>query len=120
VNKSNQLLSIGKLSKLTGASVRSLRYYEKLGILAPAHISPDSSYRYYSREQIWIVEIIMLCIELNIPLNELTKVDDPIAFQAFLKHGRETAEQKLEALERGLKLMETIEQEMGLTDFAQN
>jgi len=34
------LLSIGEVSRITGASVRSLRYYEKINILKPAHTDP--------------------------------------------------------------------------------
>ena len=41
-----RLFSIGKLSKLTGVHVQSLRYYETIGILKPAYIDPESNYRY--------------------------------------------------------------------------
>ncbi len=43
-----RLFSIGKLSKLTGVHVQSLRYYETIGILKPAYIDPESHYRYYT------------------------------------------------------------------------
>ena len=36
------LLTIGNLSKQTGVHVKSLRYYEQLGILLPAYTDPDS------------------------------------------------------------------------------
>ena len=41
-----RLFSIGKLSKLTGVHIQSLRYYESLGLLRPAFVDPDSGYRY--------------------------------------------------------------------------
>ena len=40
------LISIGDLSKLTGVNIKSLRYYEKIGVLLPAYVDPDSRYRY--------------------------------------------------------------------------
>ncbi len=43
-----RLFSIGKLAKLTGVHIQSLRYYETIGILRPAMIDPDSGYRYYT------------------------------------------------------------------------
>jgi len=113
----NKLISIGKLSKLTGASVRSLRYYEKLGILIPVHISPDSRYRYYSLGQIQAVKIIMLCIELDIPLSELAMANDPKAFRAFLGQGRKAAKQKMKAIEYGMILMESVEKQLKSTDL---
>lgn len=42
------LLTIGNLSKQTGVHIKSLRYYEQLGILRPAHTDPDTGYRYYT------------------------------------------------------------------------
>jgi len=112
MSRKNNLLSIGDVSKLTGASVRSLRYYEKIGILTPAYISPDSNYRYYSKEQMPIVEMIMLCIELDIPLSELAKVANPISSRPFLEQVRKTAEGKLDGLRRGLELMDAVERKM--------
>lgn len=59
----NNFLSIGELAKLRNVNVQSLRYYEKLGILIPAYINPESGYRYYSLEQIMILDTIILCID---------------------------------------------------------
>jgi DNA-binding transcriptional MerR regulator len=40
-------LKIGELSKETGASIRSIRYYEQQGLMAPARL--QNGYREYSR-----------------------------------------------------------------------
>ena len=119
MNRKNGLLSIGEISKLTGASLRSLRYYEKLNLLNPAYIDDDSGYRYYSFDQAYHVEIIMFCIELDIPLKELTKfisTDDMIDFRAFLAHGKEIAEQKLKKIRQGLSLIRDLEQKISLSE----
>jgi len=116
------LLSIGEMSKLTGASLRSLRYYEKLGILTPAHISADSGYRYYSLDQVHLIGMIQACIELDMPLKEFdrfTDSDDMIDYRAFLAQGRKLTEKKLKALKRGLKLIDTLERQMDLADSHQ-
>ena len=120
--KKNQLLSIGDMAKLTGASLRSLRYYEKLGILTPTHIDPDSGYRYYSFDQTHLVEIIMFCIELDIPLKEFVQFSDAdgvMDYRAFFKKGREIALQKQKNIERGLKLIDDIGRKMDLTQSYQ-
>ena len=64
------LLSIGELAKIRNVNVQSLRYYEKLGILIPAYVNPESGYRYYSLEQIMILDTIILCVDLGIPLKD--------------------------------------------------
>jgi len=107
------------MSKLTGASLRSLRYYEKLGLLIPACTDPDSGYRYYSFDQASLVEMIQFCIELDIPLKEFGKfadADDIMDYRAFLAQGKEIAQKKLNALKQGLALIEEIERRM---DFAE-
>jgi len=117
--RKNKLLSIGEISKLTGASLRSLRYYEKIGLLKPACTDPDSGYRYYTFDQTHHVELIMFCIELDIPLKELTTfthADDMIDFRAFLAHGKEIAEQKLKRIKQGLNLICTLEHKMDLAE----
>ena len=38
----HELLSIGEVSRMKGVSPKSLRYYEQLGILTPAHVDPQS------------------------------------------------------------------------------
>ena len=61
--KKENLLSIGALSKQTGVHIKSLRYYDSLGILRPAYVDPSSGYRYYSLQQIPVVD----AIQLNMP-----------------------------------------------------
>lgn len=65
--KKDNLLSIGALSKQTGVHIKSLRYYDSLGILRPAYVDPSSGYRYYNLQQIPVVGAIKLCIDLGIP-----------------------------------------------------
>lgn len=58
--KKDNLLSIGALSKQTGVHIKSLRYYDSLGILRPAYVDPSSGYRYYNLQQIPVVGAIQL------------------------------------------------------------
>jgi DNA-binding transcriptional MerR regulator/effector-binding domain-containing protein len=41
-------LQIGEFSRLCGVTIKTLRHYEKLGLLIPEHIDRYSGYRYYS------------------------------------------------------------------------
>ncbi|MCL2367806.1 MAG: MerR family transcriptional regulator [Oscillospiraceae bacterium] len=119
MNRKNKLLSIGEMSKLTGASLRSLRYYETINLLTPAYIDPETGYRYYAFEQSYHIEMIRFCIELDIPLKELPSfvgAGDTLDYRAFLSHGRQIAKQKIKALRNGLKLIGTIEAQMDLMD----
>ena len=95
------LLSIGEVAKIRDTNVQSLRYYEKLGILIPAYINPDSGYRYYTPDQIMILDTIILCIELGIPLKELKEYvgkDGQLEFERLLNYGRMLAKEKIQKI----------------------
>jgi len=114
-----KLLSIGEISKLTGASHRSLRYYERIGLLEPAFIDPDSGYRYYSFDQVYLIDIIKFCIELDVPLKVLEEYVDAsgvIDIRALLQYGKQTASGKLKTLHRGLRFIQNMEQEIALAE----
>lgn len=68
-----QLIPIGRFSKISRLSVSSLRYYDELGLLRPAHVDPDSSYRYYLLSQVRAAETIRLLRALDMPLDEVQR-----------------------------------------------
>ena len=101
----NNFLSIGELAKLRNINVQSLRYYEKLGILIPAYINPENGYRYYSLEQIMILDTIILCIDLGIPLKDLknyVNAEGELEFEHLLKDGKKLAKEKIRKIESSI------------------
>ncbi len=70
MNRKN-LFPIGEVSKLFRISVSSLRHYERIGLLTPAYISPDSGYRYYGAEQFEVLNTIRYLRALDMPLSEI-------------------------------------------------
>ena len=101
----NNFLSIGELAKLRNINVQSLRYYEKLGILIPAYINPENGYRYYALEQIMILDTIILCIDLGIPLKDLknyVNAEGELEFEDLLKDGKKLAREKIRKIESSI------------------
>lgn len=45
------MLKIGEFSKLSRVSVRMLRHYDEVGLLAPSEVDPMTGYRYYSERR---------------------------------------------------------------------
>ena len=64
-------LSIGRMAKLNGLSVQTLRYYEKLHLIAPAKIDCATGYRYYDIEQIGTLDIIRYLKAVGLSLQEI-------------------------------------------------
>ena len=45
--RQENLYSIGEAAEILGISVQTLRYYDKIKLLEPAYINPNTGYRYY-------------------------------------------------------------------------
>ncbi len=111
----NHLLSIGEMAKSRGIDVQSLRYYEKLGILLPVYVNPATGYRYYAPEQIMVLDTILLCIHLGIPLKELknyVNAEGQLEFERLLKYGRELATEKIRKIKNGLASIDNTLQQI--------
>lgn len=66
--------SIGKVSTLCNVSVKTLRYYDEIGLLVPDCRKDDSNYRYYTHEQILTLFIIRKLRLLGVPLKEIKEI----------------------------------------------
>jgi DNA-binding transcriptional MerR regulator len=72
----NELYSIGEFAALTRLSIKALRHYDEQGLLAPAHVDPLTSYRYYSPEQIDRATLIGDLRRVNVPLAIIVRLFD--------------------------------------------
>jgi DNA-binding transcriptional MerR regulator len=59
---------------MTHLSVKTLRHYHEVGLLAPAAVNPDTGYRYYSTEQIPAAQVIRRLRDLEMPVGEVKAV----------------------------------------------
>lgn len=102
-------LSIGEVAKIKNIGIKSLRYYEKIGVLIPAYINPETNYRYYSLDQLMVLDLILLCIELQIPLKDMKNyANETGQFQIklLLDDGKKIATQRIRQIEDALKKIE--------------
>ncbi|MCC0636092.1 MULTISPECIES: MerR family transcriptional regulator [unclassified Clostridioides] len=68
--------SIGEVSRLFDLSIKTLRYYDKVGILKPAYVNQENKYRYYSREQFMSIDVIKYCKIMGMALEDIKKLID--------------------------------------------
>ncbi|MEV5708538.1 MerR family transcriptional regulator [Actinoallomurus sp. NPDC052274] len=67
-------LPIGRFARLCRLSVKQLRNYDDLGLLVPAHVDPDTGYRYYRPDQARDALVIGLLRSLDVPLPAIGRV----------------------------------------------
>lgn len=68
------LLTIGEFSRMTYLSVKALRHYHDLGVLAPAAVDPNSGYRCYAADQVTAGQVIRRLRDLGMPLDSIRAV----------------------------------------------
>ncbi len=91
------LLTIGEFSKMTYLSVKALRHYHDVGLLAPAQIDPDSGYRRYAADQVAAAQAIRRFRDLDMPLEQVRAVleapDTAARNRAIVQHLERMQEQ---------------------------
>lgn len=65
--------TINKLAKLSGVSVRTLHYYDEIGLLKPAYVG-DNQYRYYEEAELLQLQQILFYRELGLQLNDIKRI----------------------------------------------
>ena len=65
--------TVNKLAKLSGVSVRTLHYYDEIGLLKPAYCG-ENNYRYYEEQQLLLLQQILFYRELGFQLNDIKKI----------------------------------------------
>ncbi|MGN1148470.1 MAG: MerR family transcriptional regulator [Lachnospiraceae bacterium] len=116
------MMTVNEVSKLTGVSIRTLHYYDQIGLLHPSGIT-DAGYRLYDDTALERLQQILLFRELEFPLKDINKIINQKNFDAkkaleqqiaLLTLKKEHLE-NLIAFARGIKL--TGEKNMDFTAF---
>lgn len=67
-------LTISEAAKLAGVSVRTLHYYDRIGLLSPDMTNSENGYRYYCEESMARLQEILFYRELDFPLKEIKRI----------------------------------------------
>lgn len=73
------LYTIKKLAKISGVTVRTLQYYDKIGLLKP-FLKGANNYRYYKEEQLIKLQQVLFFKELDFSLNDIKTLIEQNAF----------------------------------------
>lgn len=94
------MLKIGEFSKIAQVSIKTLRYYDQMGLLRPAHINRYNGYRYYELSQLVQLNRILAFKDLDFSLEqirELLKLDlSENALQNMLQEKAQALHQRID------------------------
>ena len=117
------MLKIGDFSKLGRITVKTLRYWDEIGLLEPDHVDPENGYRYYSIAKLALVHEILSLKELGLYLEDIRQViggglanDEWITLlrsrRKILNEERHLCENRIHKIDR---MIESAEKESSMT-----
>ena len=65
------MFKIGDFSMLSRISVKTLRYYDEIGLLKPVNVDQFTGYRYYSADQLPRLNYIVALKDMGLSLEEI-------------------------------------------------
>jgi len=101
--------TIGQMSKLHNVPVKTLRYYDDIGLFKANEVDPDTGYRYYTVGQFKLLDLITYLKMLGVPLKEIKKQvynRDIRELKNVLYKHKQITEMKIQELELAKKKIE--------------
>ena len=116
------MMTVKEISKITGISVRTLHYYDEIGLLKPTDKS-EAGYRLYDDKALETLQQILFFREFDIPLKEIKSLMNNPALDKnqILQMQRKMLVAKKERMERLIASIDNIlkgEQKMDFTIFS--
>lgn len=65
--------TVKKLAEVSGVSIRTLHFYDEIGLLKPAYYG-SNGYRFYEEEQLFLLQQILFFRELGFELKQIQRV----------------------------------------------
>ena len=86
------MMTVNEVSRLTGVSIRTLQYYDKIGLLKPVEHTA-AGYRLYDNSALEKLQQILLFRELEFSLKDIKQIMDAPGFDR-----QKALEQQIEVL----------------------
>ncbi|MBB5781881.1 MerR family transcriptional regulator [Nonomuraea jabiensis] len=105
-----ELLTIGRFARLCRLSVKQLRHYDEVGLLAPVHVDAGSGYRYYAPEQARDALTIALLREMDLPLAVIAQAlaAEPESRARILRAERDRLAERISRDRARLEMLERL------------
>ena len=116
-------MQINEFAKLTGVSVRTLHYYDEIGLLKPAFVDAQNGYRFYDENSLVSMQEILFYRELDFPLKSIRNIMSSPDYdkEKALSEQRKLLSLKKERLERIINALDDAKKgKVTMTAFDNN
>lgn len=101
-----KLYRIGMFSKMNQVTIKTLRYYDEVGLLRPRFIDPDNGYRYYSSSQLEPLHRLLALRRIGYSIEEIKQVQDGVSEQRILRRKKQ---QLMKEISERMSMLSQIE-----------
>lgn len=105
----NMKYRIGEFSALSKVSERTLRYYDRIGLLRPADVDVWNRYRYYSAEQLGSIQTIISYRKAGFSIEEIRMILSGCSVEDLIDSKREELLNRRSEIDASLELLKEIE-----------
>ena len=104
-------MQIKEFAELTGVSVRTLHYYDEIGLLKPSEVDAQNGYRFYDEESLERMREILFYRELDFSLKTIAEILSSPDYdkQQALSRQRKLLLSKKERLEQLIAAIDSVE-----------
>ena len=100
------MIKIGFFSKLSQVPVKTLRYYDQIGLLNPIEVDTFTGYRYYSVTQLPRLNRILALKDLDLSLEQITimlenGIHDSLLLGGFSNLNGSSLTRKMQVIDSG-------------------
>ena len=108
-------MQIKEFAQLTGVSVRTLHYYDEIGLLKPSEVDAQTGYRFYDENAFERMQEILFYRELDFSLKTIAEILSSPDYdkQQALSRQRKLLLAKKERLEQLIATLDSVEEGMG-------
>ncbi len=118
------MFKIGEFSRFTRVTVKTLRYYDELGLLEPSLVDRASGYRYYLAEQLPELNRIIALRDLGFSLEAIAVLrsgaSSPAERAALLRERRAELERSIERDAARLRQLDVLQSGGGEIDLGRH
>ena len=108
-------MQIKEFAELTGVSVRTLHYYDEIGLLKPSEVDAQTGYRFYDENSFERMQEILFYRELDFSLKTIAEILSSPDYdkQQALSRQRKLLLAKKERLEQLIMAIDSVEKGEG-------
>lgn len=107
IRTESHLYRIGMFAQMNHITVKTLRFYEEQGLLAPAYVDEENGYRYYTLDQMATIHQITALKQAGFTLDDMKQMQSGAEEQALLRKKKSQLLARMAELTRQIAVIDS-------------